>query len=214
MRYISFFLLTLSLTACSTSTDSNSEQPTPVIPLALGNTWVFDIEMNNEITTDSLFVISDTLIGQTTWYKLYTDDPEIRACISGYFTNLDNGFYLYTGAKNAPENLLLFEINPTKNEPRFIDTGFSAWLNIYMGQIFNEDHNLTGDKYAIEYEYLVSNGITYHFDKAYQFNRVVSPEVGFILWEGAYMGKMNDSTLTLRDNFRLILQEFIQGNEP
>ncbi|SMO66687.1 hypothetical protein [Gracilimonas mengyeensis] len=212
MRYVTLSLLAIfSITACST--DSNSDQPSPPIPLAIGNSWVFDIETDDELKTDTLTVIGDTLIGATTWYELHSKNPRIQDFFGGYAANLEQGYYKYRGAETASDNLLLFKTEPDQNETRYIDTGKAAWLNIYEGEDANETFNVVANRYSVVYDYVISGERRFKFDQEYEFNRLISPELGFIHWQGAYFRTEDDSTLTLSSYINVDLQEFIPGEQ-
>lgn len=83
-KIVCLFLTSFVLFSCSSDNDDNSlgdNQITFNLPLNIGNYWVYDVDAEGTITTDSLFISKDTLIGASSYKKFETEN------------NLTTGFY-------------------------------------------------------------------------------------------------------------------------
>lgn len=100
-KIIYLFLTSFVLFSCSNDNDDNSSDNQVIfnLPMTIGNYWVYDVDAEGTITTDSLFISKDTLIGVTTYKKFETEN------------NLATGFYSSSlknnGVRSFDNKLLL-----------------------------------------------------------------------------------------------------------
>ncbi len=215
MRSVLFLLSILVISSCSLLNDSDTKEAEQLIPLEVGNSWVIDRNRyNGEIFTDTLSVVSDTLIGNKTWYKLESDYLILDQHFRGYYLNHKDGLYKYSGSEEVSGNILLFKNTDDQGEVFVNETESTKWVTVYDGEEQDESFGVASKNYTVEYEYISSPNRTYTIDQTYHFQRVISPEVGIIKWESAYMSPLNDSTLTLleRGRFSFTLKEFIPAD--
>lgn len=105
----------------------------------------------------------------------------------------------------------MFKNTEEQCEGFVIETESAKWLTKYEGELQDENFGVSSKKYTVEYVHITFSNCTYTIDQTYQYQRVISPEVGINTWESAFLGPINDSTLTLYLRFSFTLREFIQA---
>ncbi len=212
---LSLLLILALVSSCSLLNDSDDKIIPQLIPLEVGNSWVMDINLTNgEIATGTLSVVSDSLIGNNTWYELKSNDIRISETFHGIYLNHKNGLYKYSGSEEITDNTLLLKSTDEQGEVFVNETEYAKWVTKYNGESEDSNFGVPSKNYTAEYSYYTepTSSRSFSFDQSYEFQRVISPEVGFIKWEQAYFGLLNDSTLTLRQRFSFTLREFIPAN--
>lgn len=212
MRLILLTISILIITSCSSVNDPVEIESEKLIPLEIGNAWVFDHNWNpDEIMTDTLSVVSDTLIGDHVWYKIESNFSFLNTTLNGFYINHVDGLYSYTGSEEITDNTLVFKATEEQEEVFYNDSGSFEWLTTYKGNHKNQQFDVSTKMYSIEYlTYTFPNiNRSFKIDQSYQFQRVISPEIGFLRWETGFLSILDDSTLTLRKRINFELKEFI-----
>ncbi|MGA2296468.1 MAG: hypothetical protein ABSG15_02855 [FCB group bacterium] len=85
---LSLIILVIIVFAGCNKTDSpvSPTQSDVLIPLKVGNTWIYQGGSKDSVSTDTLKVIRDTIINGVTWYFFNSDSSDV-------VTNLNDGFY-------------------------------------------------------------------------------------------------------------------------
>lgn len=90
---------TVSIVSCSSSDDSNSDDNsnnTPfAIPLAAGNYWKYDVLVDVDTYSDSLYIANDTVIANKTYKKFKTQDIPVGF----YSSSLNENGVIYEDGK-------------------------------------------------------------------------------------------------------------------
>ena len=215
MRLILFIILILFMTSCSSVNDPAENEIEELIPLEIGNAWVFDHNWNpDEIMTDTLSVVRDTLIGDNVWYKIESNFSFLNTTLNGYYINHEDGLYSYTGSEEITNNTLVFKATDAEKDVFYNDSGSFEWLTTYKGNFINQQFDVSTKMYSVEYLTYTFPNINRSFkvDQSYQFQRIISPKIGFVRWEAGYLSILNDSTLTLRQRINFELKEFITAD--
>ena len=213
---LSLLLILVLVSSCSLLNDSDDKNVPQLIPLEVGNSWVMDINLSNggtlTVLTDTLTVLTDSLIGSDIWYQLRGQYPTTKDTFNGLYLNHKNGLYKYSGSEEVTDNTLLFKNTDEQGEVFVNETEYAKWVTKYNGELLDSKFGVPSKNYTAEYIHINDFRHSYTFDQAYEFQRVISPEVGFIKWEQTYFVILNDSTLTLRSRFSFTLREFIPAD--
>ncbi|HBQ58471.1 MAG TPA: hypothetical protein DD671_02300 [Balneolaceae bacterium] len=214
--FVALFLSIFVLISCSTNSEKDSDTPTLEFPLKVGNTWVFDIQGERSNRLDTLTVTKDTLIDGQTWFYLSEEEKNshslLNSSFQGYYTTYNSGLYHYSGESNISDNTPIFQANLTEGDTYLNDPG-SVWITTYNGEESDSKYGSTYS-YSVEYLTLLHNSTTFDLDQSYIFERVYSPEIGFVHWETAYLTsprKDTTITLTLSERINIHLNEFIKA---
>ncbi len=181
-------------------------------------------------------VLSDTVVDGVQWYYIESDVHEMNFCKAGYYSNQEDGIYFmrwfdvnqsktYTGVtpltlselssntvSNVQENGYPFLHHPDTEIPDRLIKNESVIASVsYTGESINEQPETRTENYIWNY-YQQSVGIRAYAINPFDLNFSVSNEVGFTVYEGAYISSLgsteDDPRLQLLSLYRYELTEF------
>ncbi len=142
-------IATLGFVACSNDDDGATSSTTTFdIPLAVNNYWKYNVQVDADVFTDSLYIPNDTIISNKTYKKFKTLDVPAGF----YSSSLNNNGAIYENGKMLVSGTL------TLGQYQNLPTGFTA--SVVDLVVFDKDAS-NGDQ-------LNSNPLTGSTQQTYQ----------------------------------------------
>jgi hypothetical protein len=209
--------LLLALAACDDS--AVEPPPPPLLPLEVGQTWVFehtrirasgpDAGTVTDGGLDTLRVAADTLIEGETWYRLEAYSSFGRGCLGGYYTTRDGDVWHWYYPSD-PEGAYLqyrYAVDAGASYPYEVpDATATATVRDTDVQQTVPGGTFTAYWYSIDYDVLEGRPVS---DAMPPMERFLAPGVGFVRFESPLFTLGEGDEFILHSTLRWDLVEVI-----